>query len=325
MAYSDLDVEVTYTGDNVTTTFPINFARETDFQVKVKLYNVIDPDNPVQIPFVEGVDYNIVGDEIETTSPLVDDTITPVPANTTIHNLFVYRETVPTHATNYTEYEFPYETMNVDLDTVYQIAQENRRRLETTAITNDYFESIANVGQPVTVADIVQNTEDIATNASDIAANAAAIAGTSSSIATNASNIATNASGIATNASSISTNTSGIATNASNIATNASSITTLSSAISGISTPTMYNIVAAETYAASAGDIVIVDTNDIVQVTLPAAAAASLVRIKVSEKTPSNKTVVAAEGIDGFGTTYTLSSEYESVSLVSDGTKWYII
>ena len=298
MAYSDLDTDIVYTGDGASTVFPINFARTSNDQVVVEKWDITDPANPVKQSYLEVTDYSIVNDDVVAVSP---------PSAT--EQIFVYRSTSPVHETNYTEYEFPFPTVNVDLDTVYQLAQENKRAL-ARSVSNAYYNDVSGNGVQVSADDLATNTANIATNAADIA--------------TNTGNIATNAADIATNAGNIATNTSNIATNTANIATNSSDIATLQGQIGAIVTPNVVSITSAQTYAASNADVVILDTGDAVQVDLPAPASGVFVRVKGTADV-SSKTVVSAAGIDGFGTTYTLSSEYESVSLVSDGTKWYII
>jgi hypothetical protein len=287
MAYSDLDVDIVYVGDGATQTFPINFARTDENYVQVELWDVTDPANPVQQAFVNPTDWQIVGNDVFC-----------FVAPTTDQKLLIYRDGVPTHETEYTTYEFPYATANVDLDKVYQLAQENKRALEFT-VRNSRFNEVSGDGSTYDIDDLataVSQAAQVATNTADIA--------------TNAGNIATNSTNIGTNAGDIATNTAAIAAN--------------TAAIAGVQTPNMVSITSAATYAASSADIIIIDTNDTVQIDLPAPTAAAIVRVKVSEKI-ANKTIVHASGIDGFGTTYTVSSEYESVSLVSDGTKWYII
>lgn len=80
--------------------------------------------------------------------------------------------------------------------------------------------------------------------------------------------------------------------------------------------------VASATHAASAGEYIIVKESNIT-INLPTPDSGSQVRVKM-DGDRSGVTVNHASGIDGFGSTYTLSSIYESLSLVADGTQWYI-
>lgn len=263
MAYSDLDVEIVYEGDGVSTSFPINFARVDDSQVKAELYDVSDPDNPVQLTFDNPSDWQVVGNNVvASVAPTADQKV------------FVYRDTTPTHETEYTEYEFPYATVNIDIDKIYQLAQENKNTLGRAVLT-DRFNAASGDGEQLSGASISQNTANIATNTA-------------------------------------------------NIVEHETRISTIEAQISTLVVPTIYSITSAETYVAKTADVVIIDTVDLVQIDLPTPTAGYFVRIKVSEKV-GNKVVYSAAGIDGFGTNYVLTSEYESLSLVSDGTKWYII
>lgn len=315
MAYSDLDVDIVYVGDNSTVSFPINFARTDDSYVKVELYDVTDPANPVQLSFVNPTDWIISG-----------DFVVAAVAPTTDQKLMIYRDGTPTHETNYTEYEFPFATMNVDLDKVYQLAQENKRSLEL-CIQNSRFNEISGDGDTVDIDDVItaaNSTADIAQNTADIANHEGRITTNEGQISTNTSNIATNTSNIGTNTSNIGTNTSDIANHEGRITTNEGDIATLQAALGTVTPPTIVSITAAATHPAANQEVIIIDTNDAVAVNLPAPSSGVFIRVKVSEKT-ANKTINNASGIDGFGATYTISSEYESISLVSDGTKWYII
>lgn len=80
--------------------------------------------------------------------------------------------------------------------------------------------------------------------------------------------------------------------------------------------------VASATHAAAAGEYIIVKESNIT-INLPTPDSGSQVRVKM-DGDRSGVTVNHASGIDGFGSTYTLSSIYESLSLVADGTQWYI-
>ena len=115
-----------------------------------------------------------------------------------------------------------------------------------------------------------------------------------------------------------------IITNANNITTNANDIAQLQVDVLSLQPESVVSIASAQTYVADNREVIIIDTVGVVQIDLPAATIGYNIKVKISEKVDT-KTIVASEGIDGFGTTYTLSSEYESVSLVSDGIKWYII
>ena len=116
--------------------------------------------------------------------------------------------------------------------------------------------------------------------------------------------------------SRITQNETDIAQNADDIAQNAADI----AAISGDTVV----ILATDptTHAATDGEIIIVKESNIT-INLPTPDLGVKVRVKM-DGDRSGVTVNHASGIDGFGSTYTLSSIYESLSLVADGTQWYI-
>jgi hypothetical protein len=263
MAYSDLDVDIVYVGDNSTTIFPINFARTDESFVQAELYDVSDPANPVQLTFANPTDWQIVG----------DDVVASV-APTTDQKLMIYRSSTPIHGTNYSEYQFPYETMNVDLDKVYQLAQENRRTLDRAALT-PYFNYVSGDGDQLDVPALLALEPRVTQNEADIA-------------------------------------------------TLQADVTALQATIAGLTFPTIVSITSAATHNAANAEVVIIDTADTVSVALPTPTSGHFIRVKLGSNT-DNKTVTHAAGIDGFGTTYTLSSSYESISLVADGSKWYIV
>lgn len=128
---------------------------------------------------------------------------------------------------------------------------------------------------------------------------------------------------ITTNTSGIATNTSSIGTNASNIATNSSGITALQLAVSGIIPATLAIISVAGVHNASDAEVVVVKSDN-VTIALPTETAGRKVTVKM-DGVRSNLIVSSSAGIDGFGTTYTLSSNYESIAFIADGTQWYII
>ena len=287
MAYSDLDTEIVYTGDNSTTIFPINFARTDESFVQAELWDITDPDNPVQLTFANPTDWQIVG----------DDVVASV-APTTVQQVFIYRSSTPINETDFTEYEFPYATMNITLDKVYQLAQENKAALGRS-ISNPHYNIASGNGSSATYEDVIFAVEQ-------------------------ADQVAQNTSDISTNASAIAANASAIGANGSAIGANASAISTLQGQVALIANEVLVPVnTPSSTYSASLLDIVLVQASD-VTIDLPAPSLSGQVKVKM-DGIQSNCIVQSASGIDGFGTQYTLQSEYESISLVSDGTQWYII
>lgn len=291
MAYSDLDVDIVYVGDGVTDTFPINFAFTNEEYVKVELWDVTDPDNPVQQSYVLDSDYEISGtDVIASTIPTADQ------------KLLVYRESEPAHGTNYTEYAFPYDIVNTDLDKVYQLAQENRRWLERT-ISNPQFNTLSGNGTTITfseVADAVENSVNFE----------AEILNLQNQITANDGDIATNVGDIAALDS--------------RVGDNESDITDLQADFASLAPTVMVSITAAATHVAANAEIIIIDTADVVEVQLPAPVAGHTVVAKIASDV-ADKTITSGANIDAFGGTFTFTSAYEAVKLVSDGTNWFII
>lgn len=73
-------------------------------------------------------------------------------------------------------------------------------------------------------------------------------------------------------------------------------------------------------------EIIIIKTAAAVTIALPDATTNLGLNLKVKlGQASTNVTLSSTQNIDGFGTSYPLSSLYESVSVVSDGTQWFII
>jgi len=87
------------------------------------------------------------------------------------------------------------------------------------------------------------------------------------------------------------------------------------------------NLVSVATnYTVGKNDVVVIGT-DTATVTLPLASPSKEREIIVKNTHASNTVVVAAqtgENIDG-ANTYSLSSQYDSLSVISDGTDWHIL
>jgi hypothetical protein len=299
MSYSNPNVMITYEDTGAQLNFPINFYYlEGDPVIVAELWDYTDPTNPTQQSFVENIDYTIDESNYPDTEVVLASV---VPAD---HKLIIYRSTLPIQLTSFANGAFPAESVEESIDKIAMVNQENTEIL-SRAILNPRHDPSA-----FTYSDL----EDLANVSDD---QETRITQAELDIITNANNISSNDIDIATNANAI-------AQNVLDIADNANDISTLQSQVALIVTPTIYSITAAETYDAVNANIVIIDTNDAVQVNLPAESANLSVTVKVSEKVGS-KTVVAGTSIDGFGATYTLSSEYEAVKFICDGIKWYII
>lgn len=317
MAYSDLDTEIVYTGDNSTTIFPINFARTDESYVQAELWDISDPDNPVKLTFANPGDWQIVGNDV------VADT-----APKTNQQVFIYRSGTPINETDFTEYEFPYATMNVTLDKVYQLAQENKAALART-ISNPHFNAASGNGSLLTFEEVYEATQTDLEIADELQALQDQIDTNASDITVNQGAIATNNSAIGANTAAIGTNTTNIGTNATAISTNATNITTAQNAADAAQNDLnaykwSVNVISATSTVGLLNRQITIVKADNVTMNLPAPSAGDMVTVKM-DSIRAACVVNSAAGIDGFGTSYTLSSSYESISLVSDGTQWYII
>lgn len=271
MAYSDLDVELVYVGDDLATSFFINFAYIDEDSVQVELYNTTDPDNPVQEAFIKGVDYTLADNLITTTDPLPVD-----------KKLLIYRRSSPVHETSYSTFQFPFSTVNNDLDYITQLAQENRRLLDT-AILNPYYNYVANEGRQLTFEQLYDTFDSVATNQAQLDALDARITSNDNDIADHESRL------------------------------------------SVLDRNVIPLITASVTHNALNGQILIVRNTDIT-IQLPGLDLGVQIVIKMHDLQAN--TLVQTSGadvIDGFGTSYTLLSAYESVTLICDGNQWYII
>lgn len=159
MAYSNENVSEAYVGTGALTLFPITFDFVDDETVKAELWDLTDPLNPVQVlPFDSPTNWSVNGTNVET-----------VAAPTTDQRLVLYRDSNPIHVTEYSTYTFPYPTVNVDFDRVYQMVQENKAALNR-ALLNPIFETevggnIYTIEQFATLADGLADVEsDIASN-----------------------------------------------------------------------------------------------------------------------------------------------------------------
>lgn len=288
MAYSNLTVVDSYDGSDVSpnTTYPIPFSFEEVAQVQAELWDYSDPANPTQLSFTNPADWTVIGTDIETTV-----------APTGNQKLLVFRETVPTHPTEYTEYEFPYETANVDLDRVYQLTQENREALGRAILNtkNDVYSGgatlikLEDLAQPDDLADI---QADILTLQTDLG----------------------------TAQADILSNDGDIATLQSDLTALEVRVTALEAAVGG-GTLTIVN--ASGTYLSSATEKVIVKASG-VTVELPATPNANE---EVLVKTRGTEDVTIdgnGNTIDG-GASYLLEDDEGSLSFVYDGTEWVII
>jgi len=295
MAYSNENICVVYVGDNSNLTFAITFDYVADTSVKAELWNVSDPLNPTKQPFTNPANWVVEnGNVVLQVAPTLDE------------KLLLFRETKPLHGIEYSTYEFPYQTANVDFDTVYQIAQENRDALNR-AIVNSQFAACSGGGGTV------YTTDDLALLAEQVAGLALVLDPTFQTQLDNTSNAA------AANTLAISTNATAIGSNSTAIGTNASAITALGNQIS----QTLLIVTASGTVALTSNSIVVVKSVGVI-LDLPATPVAKD-RIVVKDR-GGNSININGNGntIDG-DSAIILSSNEVAIELLFDGSEWIII
>jgi len=314
MSYSNPIVESTYTGDGLVDNFNVlfDYLEGESSVIVVELWDYTDPNLPVQLPYVLNVDYTI--DESGFPATEINTTVPP----TAVQKLILYRSTPTIQPASFVNGAFPAEGVEEGLDKAMFANQETEAVLDR-ALVNP-------VGGPaITIADVQANVAGVAQNTADIATNAANISSNDADIAINIGNIASNSTNIGTNTGNIATNTGNIATNTGNIATNTGDIATNAADIAALSAPTLEILVPVAVggaYAASAKEIVLIQADN-VTVNLPAPVLSAQVKVKM-DGLRASAIINTGALIDG-AASYSLLSSYESVSLVSDGTNWYII
>ena len=285
MSYSNTNVEITYDGDGLDQSFSVNFHYLEGVTFSIQV-ELWNYTDP-NLPIKESFVLNVdyTIDESGYPNTLVNTT-DPIAVD---YKLVIFRSTLPIQTSSFVNGAFPPESVEEAIDKTMMATQEQSAKLGR-AILNP-------IGGPtITTEDIAQAVND--TSALEVR--------------------------VTDNESAITTNISGIADHETRIGDNEAAISAINSAISGITLPVIVPITSGIVHNASDKEIIIIDTAGTVQVNLPLVLVGLTVGVKLSSNT-GNKTIVSSEGIDGFGTTYTLSSSYESVNLVSDGIKWYII
>lgn len=295
MSFSNPNVKISYDGNGVDDRFGINFyyLEGDESVIQAELWDYTDVDNPVQQPFVLNVDYTVDATSYPNTEVV---TTSPVPVD---FKIFVYRSSPQVQSTSFAQGAFPAESIEELFDKMVMHTQEQQEELGRciqnslggTQIDNDDIQAAVALIPRVDQHDI---------------------------------DIAANLSGIGVNSTNIASNVTAISTNAGNIATNAGDIATLQTAVSGIVLPNLVIVSSGPTVSPVNGDIVLVDTTDPLTINLPAPTANHRVRVKIKNDT-TGKVINHASGIDGFGANYTITSNYESINLIADGTQWYII
>lgn len=292
MSYSNPNVELTYDGNGSDDSFSVNFhyLEGVTTSIIAELWDYTNPDLPVKESFVLGVDYTI--DESNYPNTLVNTTV-PVAVD---FKLIVYRSTFPIQTSSFVNGAFPAESVEEGIDKAMMATQEQSAKLDR-ALLNPIGGPSLDIDQLLAAIDQVNtNTTDISDNVNAIAVNVANIA----------------------------INNSAIGANLAAIGVNSASIVVLQGQVALIAPEVLIPLVTASvTHAANLLEILLVQASDIT-IVLPAPVLSGKVKVKM-DGLHLNCTVQSVAGIDGFGTSYTLSSMYESLSFVSDGTKWFII
>lgn len=150
MAFSTTDTEITYTGDGVDKTFAIPFDHDPRY-IRVRLIDLSDPDVPVITDLDQDTDYTVSGGEV-----VLDSSMT---APSATDRLYIFRETTDTRPTDYNTYQFPYPTVNAEMDRISQRLQEIRTSLEKKLELSD--EAVF-AGKTLTADEIVDAIEALA-------------------------------------------------------------------------------------------------------------------------------------------------------------------
>jgi len=297
MSFSNTNVNITYDGNGADQSFGINFhyLKGVTTVIQVELWDYTDPDLPTKESFVLNVDYTI--DESGYPNTLVNTT-DPVAVD---FKLIIYRQSVPVQTTIFVNGAFPAESVEEGLDKNMMVAQEYVDTM-SRAIINPIGGPSVSIEELIEAAGTVGDFE--------------------ARIAHNELDISVSQGLIATNNSAIGANTAAIGSNATNIAANTSNIAGLGLDYEGNKWTTDI-ISTSGTHPALARSVVILKADNITM-NLPIPVDGKNLKIKM-DGMRSGCIIQSAAGIDGFGTSYTLLSSYESVSLVSDGTTWYII
>jgi hypothetical protein len=298
MAFSNQNTYIEYVADGLTTNFAINFyVLENSLDITAKVYDVTNPSVPIEVVIPYSIDH--------TNYPASEVVFTTEPSSGYL--VLIERSTTLAQLTNFAKGAFPAEAVEESLDLIVMGLQEQAQGL-SQAVVNPL------VG-PSYEDQIAQNASDIATIEADI------VALDNRVTAVEAIDVV----GLQAQADLSSADILGLQSDMtqaqSDIAQNASDIATLSGSI-----PAPISVViksATEVYNAADKDIVIVKSDD-VTVVLPTATIGRQVQIKM-DGLRANCIINSVEGIDGFGLSYQLSSTYEAITCVADGTQWYIL
>jgi hypothetical protein len=317
MAFSTQDTQVIYNGNGVDTTFAIPFEFTDDSSIKAEKYDITDPQNPVLIPMVAGVDYTTDTVNVETTIPVL-----------ATEQILIYRETDDDHPILYSGYQFPFSTINKDFDTLYQLVQEARAAIEGVGLSRYEqasgapafdFEAVKDLLD----LDITQELEDLDerldTAESTITTN-------TNSISTLNSTVSGLSTQVSTNTSSISTLNSTVSGLSSQVSTNTSAIATINTTISSLVTKTVVNITSNTVHPAANGQVIVVSGGTAVDITLPNSPTSGVEVIVKSRGFTGDLSILPTNALLIDGQSFKIITSLESsVTIFYTGTEWIII
>lgn len=324
MSYSNPTVEITYNGNGSDQSFSVNFyyLEGVTSVIQVELWNYTNPEVPVKESFVLGVDYTI--DESNYPNTLVNTT-DPVAVD---YKLVIYRQTVPVQTTNLVNGAFPAESVEEGLDKNMMATQEQYAKLDR-ALLNPIGGPEVTIQEVLVAAEVATELEArVSQNETDInTINTVSLPAKEPTItATNTDQYYRgDKSFVDLNPAVIASLLTGFVSGA-GVVSDTDSILQSIQKLDGNLNDYKW-VVNVETVAGtySVGDREIHIAKSASQtINLPAAALGLTCKIK-NAGNYSDVIIQVATSIDGFGTQYTLQSDYESLTLVSDGTQWYIV
>jgi hypothetical protein len=150
MSFSTTTTSITYNGDGSEYTFEIPFDYLDDSEIKVKFFDYTDAD-----PANWTTDLMTLNSDYEIVAGYVSMPLTPP---TVDQKVMIYRETIDYNQTVYSTYQFPYTTVNTQMDRIFQRLQELETMVAKCIAFSDL--SIAN-GEPIITGESVVTTQEL--------------------------------------------------------------------------------------------------------------------------------------------------------------------
>jgi len=300
MSYSNTVVEQSFNGNGADTLFNVGFTyiKGETSSIMVELWDYTIPLAPVQLSFVLNTDYSIN----EASYPATEINLSaPLPVN---HKLVVYRSTVPTQVTSLSNGAFPSVSVENALDRSMFVSQENRALSDRALVSP--------IGGPTfTSADLINMNATVAQNAINIGTNDTELANHETRISDNET----------TKADHI-TRIGGLETEqglqAGRLTVNEGDILTLQSTVDILN---VVNVASGPVTCVNKSAYIAQGNNIVFE--LPAPIAHGKVTVKV-DGVYTGIQLFSNVSIDGV-VSHDLNGVYQSMTVVSDGTKWYII